>query len=337
MGDVTDLLRQALGGVEPSHDALARTLDRIRRRRRRRILVAGVTVLVLLSAGTGLFVKLGGDRTGSSAQPGSPAAGGSPSTTPTTMPQRPTLFLPATQRQGDRTVLPVTFPDGSTAELVYPAGLDLASMGVQPDVSLVDSRRPAARSPLVFLHRGTPGPDLLGGTQPVLRPATRAGRPSEVWEARQGSQVAPDQTHWVVSKVASWTVLAPASDLTAAADVASHLDVRETGDGSVVVDAAAPLALSHEFGEGGGVQLAIGDRNPRPDHVDAGSRFRLVLLSPMVRSCRGESPSTGGESASKCLKAPGGRGAIFANINGDRRFVKAVFDGLEIKNIHLAF
>jgi hypothetical protein len=47
MGDVNDLLRTALGGVEPSEDALARTLGRIRRReRRRRIVLASVTVLV---------------------------------------------------------------------------------------------------------------------------------------------------------------------------------------------------------------------------------------------------------------------------------------------------
>ena len=135
-------------------------------------------------------------------------------------------------------------------------------------------------------------------------------------------------------KVGAWTVLA-SSDLTAATDIARHLDGRETSDGSVVVTASAPLALSHEFGEGGGVQLAIGDRDPRPGQVDAGARFRLVLLSPMGRACRGEGLSSSGDSASKCLKATGTGGAVLATISGDRRFVQAVFDGLEIRNIHL--
>jgi hypothetical protein len=337
MGDVTDLLRQALGGVEPSHDALARTLDRIRRReRRRRIVLASITLLVFLGAGTGLLVGLtSGEAARPAGQPGSSAASSSSAATPSTAARRPALFLPATQREGDRTVLPVTFPDGSTAELVYPAGLDLARLGLQPDVSVLDRRNPAARSPLVFLHRGAPGPDVLEGARPVQRPTTPTGRPVEVWRARPESAVTPDQAYWVVYEVGSWTVLAPAADLTAATDVARHLDGREASDGSVVVGASAPLALSHEFGEGGGVQLAIGDRNPRPDQVDAGNRFRLILLSPKRQACQGKGLSPSGESASKCLRAAGSRGAVLATISGDRRFVKVVFDGLEIKKTRL--
>jgi hypothetical protein len=337
MGDVNDLLRTALGGVEPSEDALARTLDRIRRReRRRRIVLASVTVLVFLGASAGLLLRLdAGDVAEPSGQPGSSAATGSSAAPPSTAARRPTLFVPEARREGDRRVLAVTFPDGSTAELVYPADLDLAGMGVQPDVSILDSRNPAERSPLVFLHRGTPGPDVLQGAQPVQRPATRTGRPVEIWQARPESAVAPNQALWVLYKVGAWTVLASASDLTVATDIARHLDGRETSDGSVVVTASAPLALSHEFGEGGGVQLAIGDRDPRPGQVDAGARFRLVLLSPMGRACRGEGLSSSGESASKCLKARGTGGAVLATISGDRRFVQAIFDGLEIRSIHL--
>lgn len=43
----------------------------------------------------------------------------------------PAAFVPPTYRE-DSVVLPVTFPDGSAAELVYPSDLDLASMGVRP-------------------------------------------------------------------------------------------------------------------------------------------------------------------------------------------------------------
>jgi hypothetical protein len=337
MGDVTDLLRHALGGVEPSQDALARTLDRIRRRqRRRRIVLAGVTLLVFLGAGAGLLVRFGaGDLAGPTGQPASSAPSGSTAATPSTVAPRPALFLPSTRREGGRTVLPVTFPDGSAAELTYPADLDLAGMGLQPDVSILDRRDPAARSPLVFL-RGSPGPDVLEGAQPVQRATARSGRPVEIWQARPGSAVTPDQAYWVVYRAGSWTVLAPASDPTVAAAVARHLEARQASRGYVVVDASPPLALSHEFGEGGGVQLAIGDRNPRPDQVDAGTRSRLILLSTTRPACHGGELSPSGESASKCLKAPGTRGTVLATISGDRRFVKAVFDGLEIRNTRLA-
>jgi hypothetical protein len=338
MGDVTDLLRQALSGVEPSQDALAHMLGRIRRReRRRRMVLATVTLLVFAGAGATLLVRL---NSGSLDRPaGRPASSAPPSAssaaTPSTAAPRPALFVPATQREGDRTVLPITFPDDSTAELVYPADLDLARLGLQPDVSILDSRDPAARSPLVFLYRGAPGPDVLEGAQPVQQLMTRTGRAVEIWQARPESAVTSDQAYWVVYKVGSWAVLAPASDRTVATDVARQLEAREASDGFVVVDASPPLALSHEFGEGGGVQLAIGDRNPRPEQVDAGKRSRLILLSPMGRACQGEGLSSSGESASKCLKAAGTRDAVLATISGDRRFVKAVFDGLEIRNTRL--
>jgi len=330
MGEATDLLRQALGGAEPSQDALARTLGRIRRReRRRRIVLASITLLVFLGAGTGLLVRLNtGDVATPTGQPASSAPSGSSAATPA-------LFVPPTQREGSRAALPITFPDGSTAELTYPADLDLAGMGLQPDVAILDSRNPAAPSPLVFLHRDAPGPDVLKGAQPVQRAMTRPGRPVEIWRARPASAVTPDQAYWVVYQVGSWTVLAPASDRTLATDLARQLEARQASDGFIVLDASPPLALSYGFGEGGGVQLAIGDRNPRPDQVDAGRDSRLILLSPVRRACRGEGLSPSGESAATCLKAPGTRGAVLATISGDRRFVNAVFDGLEIRNTRL--
>ncbi len=44
-------------------------------------------------------------------------------------------FVPATQREGKRVVLPVTFPDGTSAELVYPPELEIAELGVFPYTS----------------------------------------------------------------------------------------------------------------------------------------------------------------------------------------------------------
>lgn len=34
--------------------------------------------------------------------------------------------------EGDQTVLPLVFPNGTQAELVYPAELDIAALGVRP-------------------------------------------------------------------------------------------------------------------------------------------------------------------------------------------------------------
>lgn len=44
----------------------------------------------------------------------------------------PTLFVPPLRTARGRTSVHVTFPDGSTADVSYPAGLRLAEMGVRP-------------------------------------------------------------------------------------------------------------------------------------------------------------------------------------------------------------
>lgn len=63
-------------------------------------------------------------------------------------------FVPAIQREGNRVVLPVTFPDGTSAELVYPPELEIAELGVFPYTSgsfAASTRPPVA----VTLSRAT--------------------------------------------------------------------------------------------------------------------------------------------------------------------------------------
>lgn len=45
-------------------------------------------------------------------------------------------FIPQVSRRGDNVVLPVVFPDGTAAELVYPHQLNIHRLGIQPAVSL---------------------------------------------------------------------------------------------------------------------------------------------------------------------------------------------------------
>ena len=55
-------------------------------------------------------------------------------TTPAGSPPRSgqTRFTPMTYQEGNSVAMPVTFPDGTTAELVYAPELDLAAFRVQP-------------------------------------------------------------------------------------------------------------------------------------------------------------------------------------------------------------
>jgi hypothetical protein len=270
-------------------------------------------------------------RPGPPGRPAAVTAATVPSTLRAPTPGGRAVFVPPLRQERGRWVLPLRFPDGSVAELLVAPELDLAGMGVQPDLSFLRLAQPARRYPITFWF-GRPGAEALEGDRPVERYAMRSGGQAERWRARAASLSFPGQRWWVTYRLASWTVLAPASTPAMAAEVAGGLDARETRDGYPVVKARAPLALAREPGEGGGPQLAVGDRNPRPHMVDAGTRFRLVTLRP-GRTCRGEGISPSGRYASLCLGRAGTGGSVFAGVDGDRAFVEAMVAGLAARKV----
>lgn len=83
----------------------------------------GVAVLAVVIAVRG-FASLGDGR----ARDARPIAGSTPEERSTT----PQIFVPPTHSEGSRTVLPLTFPDGSSAEIVYSSDMRLAERGVRP-------------------------------------------------------------------------------------------------------------------------------------------------------------------------------------------------------------
>jgi hypothetical protein len=197
-----------------------------------------------------------------------------------------TSFVPADAEEGERIRLPLVFPDGTRIVLSYPLELDLASLGVQPDVSYLYRDDPAARFILTFVH----GPADAG----PLEIALHAG---------------------------SWTILAQVRDPAERELVESNLRVHETPDGFPVVEALAPLALSHEFGEGGGVMLALGDLVPAENTVS--SLDPLIELAPT--DCQLENVEIGGSYGAKCF------GNLYVGVYGDRPFIEAVLEGLRVE------
>jgi hypothetical protein len=289
----------------------------------RRTLAAALAVIILASAGAAAWLALDG-RTGAPPTPSPPRVAA---------PSRAAVFVPPVRRDQGRLVLPLTFPDGSTADLVYPPELNLAAMGVQPDVSFLRRDQPAPRFPLTFWF-GQPAPDLFEGGQPLERHPTPGGGQAELWRVRATPLSVTSTPYWLVFRLPSWSVLAPVSTPAMAAEVAGGLHPRQTGRGHVVVGTLHPFALSPDPGEGGGPQLAIGDASPRPKEVDAGTRFRLITLHPS-RDCRGEGISPSGTYASTCLGTARGGGALFAGIEGDPSFVRDVLAGLDASNVRI--
>ena len=236
----------------------------------------------------------------------------------------PEPFIPrGGERDGDRIRLPVVFPDGSRATLVYPIPLDLATRGVQPDLSYVWD----GYFPIVFIH--DPNASIAPFVHPdgPVRFVNAMGGGLEIWRAR-GSDV--DRRFWIRYELPSWTVLVSVRDaLEEALTVAGALELTETDSGFPLVEASDPLSLAEGFGEAGGAQLAFGDGTSEPDSVS--QLDATLFLSPdgCISATNGE---WSGGYGSICL----GGGSVLASIYGDREFVNSVFEGLRVEDFRPA-
>ncbi len=185
-------------------------------------------------------------------------------------------FISPTSREGDRVVLPLTFPDGTTAELIYPPKLEIAALGVVP----YSSGRLQGESP-------TPGRgDVVGrdfwiffgelehvfsalnrGRQPVLLAQYEGadGQTVGFWDLR--SKRVPDFFGFQFGR---WAVLVYdyAADTGAAmtdaerASWAASFSGHETTDGFLLLEGAGPLQLAGA-GEHAGPELLFGSVGAR--------------------------------------------------------------------------
>jgi hypothetical protein len=227
-------------------------------------------------------------------------------------------FIPqGAERDGDLLRLPVVFPDGAEATLVYPIPLDLATLGIQPEVSYLWKDYPPPRFPIVFLHDPQASiAEFVDGTEPVgsVNRAIEIWKMSDEWSDRRRLS----QGHWLRLHLASWTVLVALEESGEAGEVAANLLITETSGGFPVVVASGPLALSHESGEGEGPSLAVGD---------VGVTDVLLWLERCSWESGVDEVLQSGAYGSACLA--GGR--VTADIYGDPSSVEAIVEGLRIE------
>jgi hypothetical protein len=276
-------------GREPAFEAA------VRGRRRRTVRRAGglVTALVVIAGVTiplALLWPLGGES-----EPRPPAASESASSTPasptTTKPSAspspspsasPSVieargaplppFVPPTYREGDRVVMPVTFPDGSTAEVVYPADLDLAGQGVHPKSSGYLQGKGTGYAIDFWIARGTVEEAIAalgGGELEAEYPDGRGGNVS-LWNMTKRFE--PNWQNWLGFQLGSWAVMvhhappgagpAPMTE-EERATWARTLRGDETADGFLVLEAEPPLELARP-GDKDGPELGIGDEYKLP-------------------------------------------------------------------------
>ena len=233
---------------------------------------------------------------------------------PPTLGEVLTPFVPDTSTGGGLVRMPIVFPNGATATLVYPNELRLASLGIQPDASYLWSDDPAPRFPIVFLH--DPDASLASFVNPDSgsRLVNTAEGGIEIFRAGRNDV---DWRFWIRFQLPSWTVLAASGTVADAYEVADYFKVRQTDEGFPVVEVVGPIRLAQGFGEAGGAQLALGDGTAEPDTVS--QLDALILLSPDGCKPATDSEFSGGYG-SACL----GDGNVFASIYGDREFVTGV-------------
>ena len=238
---------------------------------------------------------------------------------------QPAPFLPDVRRDGNEVRMPLAFPDGTRATLVFPGELGLEEVGVQPDVSYIWRDDPSPRYPIVFLH--DPNASIrtyVGGGEPIaIVDGREVWAMSDEWESHRNQL----QGVWVRLRLDSWTVLLASTTVEDAVAVADYLHMDETLTGFPVVVAVGPVALATGFGESEGPQLGFGEASPEPDRVS--QLDAAIFLSP--DGCNGGS-AVSGTYASLCLAGEN----VFASIYGDREFVRSAFEGLRVQDFRQA-
>jgi hypothetical protein len=165
----------------------------------------------------------------------------------------PAIFVPPTHRDGDRVVMPLTFPDGTRVTLAYPPELAIAELGVQPY-----------------------------GSASLERDDGAVGRDFLVLYGSDGEEHVPNA---LLLEFGRWTVeiydypSAPAAMTDAERRTfQASLHGRETADGFLILEATPPLTLA-KANEHAGPALEFGKSKRSP-----WLRLALVQCGPEAES-----------------------------------------------------
>lgn len=254
----------------------------------------------------------------------------------------PQEFVPPIHKEEGKTVLPVVFPDGTIAELVYPPSLRIAQMGLRP-YRAGGFGRPPMRDTRDFaiFYQGVPRV-WLAGRAPLARYDTPKGPAAEYWDTTDSWDPGGTLGHLILRVgpwyVAVWDRGVPNDERNEA--WAEGLLGTETKDGFLVLRARAPLRLTRA-GEKAGPQLIFegGDPNRRiknrpmlllfPNRCDDYSGPSSGFDNVQIINGRGVSRSPG--FADSCFESE----HMVVHAYGPHRFVDSVVRHLEVRNVEL--
>jgi hypothetical protein len=272
---------------------------------------AGLALLVLAAA-CGRFGEDVASR---------PQTGPSPSPSPSYL-QDDEWWAPPTYLEDGRIVMPVTFPDGTRAELVYPPELALEDLSVYPDTFAEGGPRVCGAS--VSATRNDPHGEgnWFIGDGPIWEHARPDGLTVQLWKAT------PDHGgSYLVYRFGPWTVLVPCLAPAKPEDLrlwAESLRGEETPDGLLLLSSTPPLLVNPW-------------RNQHAATIRMSGKEIIVDLRTSSESCdAGHGRDRGAEDGvvQFCIQPQGG---IYLYANGftpaAERFLRDLVEGLEVRNV----
>ena len=232
-------------------------------------------------------------------------------------------WAPPTFREGDRVVMPVTFPDGTAAQLVFPPELGLEDLSVYPDTYAEGGPKQCGFP--VHATRYDPHGVWITGDAPIAEHVRPDGATVALWEGTRDNR----PYDFLVYRLGSWTVLVPCQgDLRqeTLAIWAENLHGQESAEGLLVLDGTPPLVL-HPWRDQNGPALRMSsdevviDLRPGTDHC--------------VRSSGSEGDTDPRDGVVQWCIQP--RGSVYVYANGftpeGEAFLQDLVDTLEVRDV----
>jgi hypothetical protein len=220
--------------------------------------------------------------------------------------------------------MPVTFPDGTTAELIYSPELRLEELSVYPD-TFVDAGPSECGSP-VYASRYDPQRGWITGRAPLAQHVSSGnGTPVALWEGT------PDNRPYdfIVYRFGSWSVLVPCRGPIGQEELAmwaENLHGEESPEGLLVLEGTSPLVL-HSWRDQNGPTLRISDKDV------------VIDIRPLSEQCNPAS-GWGGDMDPQdgvvqwCLQS---EGAIYVYANGfnpeGKDLLQALVDDFAVRRV----
>jgi hypothetical protein len=224
--------------------------------------------------------------------------------------------------------MPVTFPDGTTAELVYPPALALEKLSVYPDTFADGGPRQCGWS--VHATRYDPHVGWIGGAEPLAEHVRADGTTVALWDGTRDNE----PYDYLVYRFGSWSVLVPcqwdaAIDQGALAVWVENLYGYESPDGLLVLEGTPPL-IPHPWRDQNGPTLRFSSEDV------------IIDIRPLSEQCDPASGWGGDTDAADgvvqwCVQPDGGI-YVYANAFAAERkdFLQALVDGLEVRDVRPA-